>query len=62
MDIDAKAHIARRMIDHGAYMAVPGLDVTGALAAQDHFLLNLFSGWLFTIHEPSALASRAAAA
>jgi hypothetical protein len=29
MDIDAKAHIARRMIDHGAYMAVHGLRVTG---------------------------------
>src|SRR5688500_16294207 len=30
MDIDAKAHIARRVIDHGAYMAGWRPNVTGA--------------------------------
>jgi hypothetical protein len=33
MDIDAKAHIARRMIDHGAYMAVLPWNVTGGVVA-----------------------------
>jgi hypothetical protein len=33
MDIDAEAHITRRMIDHGAYMAVHGLCVTGGVVA-----------------------------
>src|SRR3712207_8139732 len=35
MDINAKAHIARRMVDHEPYMAGPGRRVTVGFVGRD---------------------------